>query len=227
MNTRLYGAKKIAQRLSTVCKNIDQITFTRAWFNNIVLTGAVAPSSKRLARAMAFAAAPPPETKIIELGPGTGIVTEALIEVGVDEENLVLVEKSPVFLELLRHRFRRAKILHDDAFSALDGIRDSRLQYSAVVSSLPLLNYPVQQRRRLLDSAFSLLGPNGRIVQFTYGGRAPIPSDEGIWATRSRWIAGNIPPAVVWTYQGRPARRSEQINYRSNMTLRRDHNPDS
>ena len=72
------------------------------------LTGAVAPSGRALARAMAAAAGSPPDGLIVELGPGTGPVTRALIEAGVARERLVLVEYDAGFCRLLRQRFAPA-----------------------------------------------------------------------------------------------------------------------
>ena len=195
--------KNLTRRIGSVRNYIDQLAFTRAWFDNRAITGAVAPSSPRLARAMASAAAPPPDTEVIELGPGTGVVTDALIEAGVEEKNLVLVERNPVFHDLLRQRFPAAQVLCEDAFKLLLGRRNHHRNVSAVVSSLPLLSYPVHWRRKLLEAALSLLPPYGRMVQFTYAGRSPIPDDEEVRATRSRWIVRNLPPAVVWTYQSK------------------------
>src|SRR5271156_6974107 len=69
------------------------------------LTGAVAPSGRALARAMAAAAGPPPHGLVVELGPGTGPVTRSLIDAGVARERLVLIEYDPGFCRLLGPRF--------------------------------------------------------------------------------------------------------------------------
>jgi phosphatidylethanolamine/phosphatidyl-N-methylethanolamine N-methyltransferase len=169
------------------------------------LTGAVAPSGRALARAMAAAVGPPAQGLIVELGPGTGPVTRALIEGGVARERLVLIEYDPGFCQLLRQRFAPARILHGDAYDlprSLAGLLGEKI--GAFVSSLPLLNQPPERRERLIAEAFALMGPAGRFVQFTYGVGSPIPREacaHRYAAIRSRPILLNLPPAFVWTYR--------------------------
>ena len=169
------------------------------------LTGAVAPSGRALARAMAAAAGSASRGLIVELGPGTGPVTRALIESGVKPERLVLIEYDPGFCGSLRQRFTPAKIVQGDAYDlpgALAEFADEPI--AAVVSSLPLLNQPPPRREKLIADAFALMGPSGAFVQFTYGLLSPIPREfcAGRYiATRSRPILLNLPPAFVWTYR--------------------------
>jgi phosphatidylethanolamine/phosphatidyl-N-methylethanolamine N-methyltransferase len=169
------------------------------------LTGAVAPSGRALARAMAAAAGPPPHGIIVELGPGTGPVTRSLIEAGVARERLVLVEYDPDFCRLLRQRFAPAKVIEGDAYDLPSTLAAFRGQpIAAVVSSLPLLNQPPGRREKLIADAFALMGPSGLFVQFTYGLLSPIPGEvcaNRYSAVRSRPILLNLPPAFVWTYR--------------------------
>jgi phosphatidylethanolamine/phosphatidyl-N-methylethanolamine N-methyltransferase len=168
-------------------------------------TGAVAPSGRALARAMATAAGPPSDGLIVELGPGTGPVTQALIETGVAPQRLALVEYDPGFCRLLRQRFAPATVVEGDAYDlprALAPFAGQRI--AAVVSSLPLLNQPPPRREKLIREAFALMGPSGVFVQFTYGLMSPIPRevcDNRYSAVRSRPIILNLPPAFVWTYR--------------------------
>ena len=169
------------------------------------LTGAVAPSGRALARAMAAAAGPPAHGLIVELGPGTGPVTRSLIEAGVQRERLVLVEYDPGFCRLLSQRFAPAKIIHGDAYDLPRALADLTGQpIGAVVSSLPLLNQPTERREKLIGDAFALMGPSGLFVQFTYGLKSPIPRAacaNRYSAIRSGAILLNLPPARVWTYR--------------------------
>jgi len=169
------------------------------------LTGAVAPSGRALARAMAAAAGPPPHGLIVELGPGTGPVTRSLIESGVTRDRLALVEYDPGFCRLLRQRFAPAKVIQGDAYDLPGALKELVGQpIAAVVSSLPLLNQPLARRERLIGDAFALMGPSGLFVQFTYGLLSPIPREvcaNRYAAVRSRPILLNLPPAFVWTYR--------------------------
>jgi phosphatidylethanolamine/phosphatidyl-N-methylethanolamine N-methyltransferase len=169
------------------------------------LTGAVAPSGRALARAMAAAAGPPPDGLIVELGPGTGPVTGSLIEAGVERERLALIEYDVGFCQLLRQRFSPARVIHGDAYDLPRALADLAGEpIAAVVSSLPLLNQPPARRERLIGDAFALMGPSGLFVQFTYGPMSPIPRAvcaNRYVAVRSRPILLNLPPARVWTYR--------------------------
>ena len=85
--------------------NRDEFRFIRSLIEKPLTVGAVAPSGKALARVMANYVDPAAPGPIVELGPGTGPVTEALIERGIDPARLTLVEYDPEFCRLLRQRF--------------------------------------------------------------------------------------------------------------------------
>jgi phosphatidylethanolamine/phosphatidyl-N-methylethanolamine N-methyltransferase len=144
---------------------------------------------------------------IIELGPGTGPVTEALLERGVAQERLILVEYDTSFCKLLARRFPRAQIVHGDAYRLAETMRPV-LQEPAgcIVSSLPLLTRPERGRLNLLRDAFELMQPEGAFIQFTYGLTSPVPLTSRMSGLRFRaeashsvWL--NLPPARVWVYR--------------------------
>src|ERR1700729_2774622 len=169
------------------------------------LTGAVAPSGRALARAMAAAIGSPSEGLVFELGPGTGPVTQSLIETGLPAERLVLVEYDPGFCRMLERRFGGVRVIQGDAYDLPHTLAPFAGQaIAAVVSSLPLLNQPPRRREKLIGDAFALMGPAGVFVQFTYGLQSPIPREvcaNNYSAVRSRPILRNLPPAFVWTYR--------------------------
>jgi phosphatidylethanolamine/phosphatidyl-N-methylethanolamine N-methyltransferase len=181
----------------------DSARFLKSLIAAPRLTGAVAPSGRALARAMAAAAGPPPHGLIVELGPGTGPVTRSLIESGVARERLVMVEFDPGFCRLLMRRFAPARTIEGDAYDLPRTLAELAGQpIAAFVSSLPLLNQPPQRREKLIGDAFVLMGPAGLFVQFTYGLMSPIPREvcaSRYDARRSRPILLNLPPARVWT----------------------------
>ena len=184
------------------------------------LTGAVAPSGRALARAMATAIGSPSHGLIVELGPGTGPVTRSLIEAGVAPERLVLIEYDPAFCRMLeqtlRGRLRSSKATPTTCPRTLAPFAGQPI--AAVVSSLPLLNQPPRRREKLIGDAFALMGPSGVFVQFTYGLLSPIPREvcaNRYSAVRSRPILLNLPPAFVWTYRldtKRRRRRRRSVN---------------
>ena len=185
----------------------DEVRFIRSWFERPLSTGAVTPSGRVLARTMARYVNPDVTGPVVELGPGTGPVTEALLAEGIEPERLLLVEFNPAFCQLLRARFPAATIIQGDAYR-LRGLLAGILQQpaAAVVSGLPLVTKPMRMRLRLLRDALALLRPGAPFVQFTYAVVPPIPKKlAGIRAEASERIWKNMPPARVWVYR-RPAR---------------------
>jgi phosphatidylethanolamine/phosphatidyl-N-methylethanolamine N-methyltransferase len=140
---------------------------------------------------------------VVELGPGTGPITEALVEAGVDPARLVLVEFDPTFCRILRTRYPEATLVQGDAYSLRRLLETLLIQpASAVVSGLPLITKPLRMRMRLLRDAFDLMLPGAPFVQFTYSVASPVPKRLG-WFTAeaSERIWLNIPPARVWVYR--------------------------
>ncbi len=186
-------------------KLADEARFFRSWVDSPGLMGAVSPSGRFLARALARCVDPDAPGLVVELGPGTGPVTEALLERGVAPERLLLVEFSPVFCDLLRARFPGVRVVQGDAYRLSDTLRDIDAPIGAVVSGLPLLNKPERERQALLDDAFSLMGPDGLFVQFTYSMGAPIPQPRNgrqkYFGEAEGPIWLNLPPARVWRYR--------------------------
>ena len=181
----------------------DEVRFIRSWFEKPLAIGAVTPSGKALARIMAGYVDPSVGGPIIELGPGTGPVTEALVAQGVDPARLVLVEFNPHFCRLLRARYPTATVVQGDAYG-LRRLLAGLLQQpaAAVVSGLPLFTKPLRTRLRLIHEAFGLMVPGAPFVQFTYAAVSPIPKAlERVSREASDRVWSNIPPARVWVYR--------------------------
>lgn len=181
----------------------DEVRFIASWLQHPLKVGAVSPSGRALARAVAAEVDPSIPGPIVELGPGTGPVTEALVGRGISPERLILVEYDPEFCMLLRRRFPGATVVEGDAYAlgdTLTGIVQQPL--AAVVSCLPLMTRPLNVRVRLLNAAMRMLRPGAPYVQFTYAMTAPIPSRQRRYRiTSSPRIWLNLPPARVWVYR--------------------------
>ena len=183
----------------------DEMQFIRTWFEKPISTGAVMPSSRVLARAMARYVDPLSSGPVIELGPGTGPVTAALVRQGVDPARLILVEFDPDFCRLLRTRYPAATVVQGDAYR-LRRVLETYVDVpaAAIVSGLPLVTKPLRTRLRLISDAMSLLAQGAPFVQFTYAMLPPIPKElSGVRAEASELIWMNLPPARVWVYRGR------------------------
>jgi phosphatidylethanolamine/phosphatidyl-N-methylethanolamine N-methyltransferase len=193
----------------------DEVRFIRSWIERPLSTGAVTPSGRILARAMARYVDPRSNGPVVELGPGTGPVTEALVEAGVDPSRLVLLESNPAFCRILRARYPQATLVQGDAYSMRRLLDTLLLQpAAAVVSGLPLVTKPITMRLRLIRDAFDLMLPGAPFVQFTYSVAAPLPKRFGgfsVEASERIWM--NIPPARVWVYR-RSDVRGRMTEYR-------------
>jgi len=181
----------------------DEVRFIRSWIERPLSIGAVKPSSKALARTMARYVDPRSSGPVVELGPGTGPITAALVEAGVAPSRLVLVEFNPAFCGILRARYPEATLVEGDAYS-LRGLLEKLLAQpaAAVVSGLPLVTKPMHMREWLLRDAFALMLPGAPFVQFTYSIVSPLPTRlGGFSAEASERIWMNLPPARVWVYR--------------------------
>jgi len=198
-------SRSVARVAKKTLRLDDEMQFIRSWIEKPLSTGAVMPSSKALARTMARYVDPQKSGPVIELGPGTGPVTEALVQHGIDPKRLILVEFNPDFCRLLRTRYPAATVVQGDAYR-LRRLLGSlvREPAAAVVSGLPLVTKPLRTRLRLISDAMSLLASGAPFVQFTYAVLPPIPKAlPGIKAEASDLIWLNLPPARVWVYRGR------------------------
>jgi len=181
----------------------DEVRFLRSWIEKPLHMGAVMPSGRVLARTMAQYVDIKSEGPVVELGPGTGAITNALIEHGIDQKRLVLVEYNPSFCALLRERYPHAKVVQGDAYTLRDSLRNVlSAPASAVVSGLPLVTKPMLTRLKLIRDAFLALAPGAPFVQFTYSAAPPIPKSlPGVSTEASERIWMNLPPARVWVYR--------------------------
>jgi phosphatidylethanolamine/phosphatidyl-N-methylethanolamine N-methyltransferase len=197
-------AKKFTRHLREFeQKRDDDLRFIRTWFEKPLTMGAVAPSGRVLARTMARYVDPKGTGPVIELGPGTGPVTDALIKAGVDPARLVLVEFDHAFCRLLQERYPEATVVQGDAYTLRKLVGELLVTpAAAIVSGLPLMTKPLRTRLRLIGEALALLAPGAPFVQFTYAVVSPIPTRlAGVRAERSEPIWLNVPPARVWVYR--------------------------
>ncbi len=179
----------------------DTLLFWRSWLRNPRRIGAVAPSGRALAQ-LITGDLRVSDRPIIELGPGTGTFTQALIARGVSEDRLALIETDPAFAQTLKRRFPRARVLAMDAahLGELAGLFDEPAD--AIVSGLPLLSLPADDVAAIVRGAFRHLHPGGALYQFTYLPRCPVPWRVmyrlGLEAERIGSAWANLPPAFVY-----------------------------
>ncbi len=175
--------------------------FLRTLLANPRMVGAIAPSGAMLAN-LITSEVDPSAGPVLELGPGTGVFTEALLERGVCEKDLMLVEYADNFAGMLQERFPAARVIRADA-ARLDacGLPEGVL-FGCAISGLPLLNMSPKTVVAILTGALSRLREGGALYQFTYGVRCPVPyrllDRFGFKAMLHGQVLRNFPPARVY-----------------------------
>lgn len=198
-------------------------TFLREVRSTFHTTGALFPSSPALARAMvqALRGMPSPR-RVLEIGPGTGAVTDAILQVLDDQDSLDLVEINETFADHLRDRFRRDSqwaqatvpwTLH------VGDLLDIDLDpgFDAIISGVPMNNFSPELVRSLIDRTLALGRPGGYYGFFEYYAIRSVkkcfvgPSErnrlQGVGDVMHEYLAkhetsrdvvyANIPPAVA------------------------------
>ena len=164
--------------------------------------GAIAPSSRALARAMAKLLDPARIGPVLELGPGTGVISQAILERGIAADRLTLVEYDADMAAFLRGCFRDVHVIQGDAFDLAHTLgAKAHEKFSGVISGLPLLNFPPARRRHYMEGIARLLQPGAPLVQFSYGVQPPVKPLPGQTVERAALIWANLPPARVWVYR--------------------------
>ena len=185
----------------------DAWTFFRQWLRNPRAMAALSPSSRQLAKLM-IEQLPRGARHIIELGGGTGVFTQALLEHGIEPDRLLVVELNEELHQLLHQRFPAVRIVCGDAQELKTIVRDSAFAedggVDAVVSGLGMLSMSRATQRAILSGVFAVLGGGGRFIQFTYGPASPLSRELlhelGLEVRRAGVAWLNVPPATVFVY---------------------------
>jgi phosphatidylethanolamine/phosphatidyl-N-methylethanolamine N-methyltransferase len=179
----------------------DNFRFLKALITRPKTVGAVIPSSPALARAMAQQI-DPKAGPVLEVGPGTGVISEAILERGVPRSQLTLVEYDEELARHLAARFAHVHVIQGDAFDLDHSLRShGGMPFGAIVSSLPLLNHPMARRLAYMEAVTRRLAPGAPLIQFSYGAHAPVVPPPGFAVIRTAQVWANIPPAKVWVYR--------------------------
>ena len=178
-------------------KSHGLFVFFREICSNPTRMGAALPSSNRLAKTMAKQVPLGSMGTIVELGPGTGVVTQALLDHGVRPEKLVLVEKSTALTQHLKKRFSGLNIIAGDA-QDLELLLEAYDDVTIIVSSLPLRSLPENIVKKALQAIEKKLAHGGLYIQFTYYQGATTPyfpkTFQRIYSER---VFLNFPPARI------------------------------
>ena len=183
----------------------DAALIFKAWIDKPMVMGAIAPSGLALTAVVSKQVDPNSRGPIIELGPGTGVMAEALVLRGIDPKRLILIEFNKAFCHLLSDRFKGATIINGDAYQIKKSLEPLNLSpTAAIISGLPLYSRPQEERIKLVRDAFHFMAPNTPFIQFSYAPASPIPVGlKDIEVAGLPLVSRNLPPARVWIYRKR------------------------
>jgi phosphatidylethanolamine/phosphatidyl-N-methylethanolamine N-methyltransferase len=181
----------------------DNIRFLKGVISTPKTVGAIMPTSARMANRMASIIDTGSGLPVLELGPGTGVITRAILDKGVKPENVVSVEYSSDFVRHLRGKYPGVNFINGDAFSLAETLENYRGQkFDCVISGIPLLNFPMHQRVKLIEDLLKLVPVGRPVVQFSYGPVSPVVARPDSYTIKHfDFIMRNIPPAQIWHYK--------------------------
>lgn len=189
--------KKLAKKFD------EEIRFFKGWIDKPKAVGAILPTSSITARRMASIVNPTSGLPVLELGPGTGVITKAILERGVEPSNLFSVEYSEAFFSHLQETYPDVNFLQGDAFdldTALGSARDQK--FDCVISAVPLLNFPLEKRLAFLEDLLNRIPAGRPVMQISYGAVSPLPVGRGAYSVEHfDFILRNLPPAKLWVYR--------------------------
>jgi phosphatidylethanolamine/phosphatidyl-N-methylethanolamine N-methyltransferase len=181
----------------------DELKFYKGWMDKPKADGSIVPTSSITARRMASVIDVDSRLPVLEVGPGTGVSTKAILARGVRPENLYTVEYSADFVRHLRGLYPGVNVIEGDAFNLADTLGEQRnMLFDCAISAVPLLNFPVGRRIAYLENLLERI-PTGRpVMQITYGPLSPVPAGKGDYTVKHfDFIMRNIPPAHLWVYR--------------------------
>jgi phosphatidylethanolamine/phosphatidyl-N-methylethanolamine N-methyltransferase len=184
--------------------NADASIFFALWLQKPLRIAAVNPSGARLADALARCvdfARPGP---ILELGAGTGSLTQGLVRAGCPPGRIIALEREPPLVAVLRRQFPAMTVIEGDATRVGHYLAGSVERLAGVVSSLPIKWFPIEQQYAVVRPCLDLLGPSGRFLQLTNAFSSPLAVDRlGIEGREIGRVWLNLLPAQIWAYSER------------------------
>jgi phosphatidylethanolamine/phosphatidyl-N-methylethanolamine N-methyltransferase len=181
----------------------DEIRFIKGVMSQPKTVGAIMPTSARTATKMASIIDTGSGLPVLELGPGTGVITKAILARGVKPEDLVSVEYSTQFVQHLQAKYPGVNFINGDAFNIVETLKEYRGQkFDCVISGIPLLNFPMHMRVSLIESLLDLMPAGRPVVQFSYGPVSPVTARPDSYKIEHfDFVVRNIPPAQIWHYK--------------------------
>jgi phosphatidylethanolamine/phosphatidyl-N-methylethanolamine N-methyltransferase len=178
------------------------LLFLQELFRNPRAVGAAMPSSKWLAESIVKQISAINQGYILELGPGTGVITEALIQSGIKPEQLILIEQSATLATYLKEHFPSSNVIEGDARFLISLLGEKAKDVHTIVSSLPLRSLNTDVLLAITHEIENALGPKDRFIQYTYRcWDKRFQFSKHFRLLRSHYVWLNVPPARIDVYE--------------------------
>lgn len=168
--------------------------------------GMIAPSSRALYKRMIRQALPAEideKALIVELGPGTGVGTQLLLEHGIPPGQILCVELDPGMQKCMTEKFPEVQTILGDATNLEAILGEKCGKVTAIISGIPLKNLSKEQVTAIISACHAVMQPQGKMTQFTYG-ISPTPTVPGLERNFGGFTLFNLPPAFVWVFTKKP-----------------------
>jgi phosphatidylethanolamine/phosphatidyl-N-methylethanolamine N-methyltransferase len=190
-------------RKSLATKFDDELRFFKGWMDKPKAVGSIIPTSSITARRMASIIDVTSHLPVLELGPGTGVVTRAILKAGTRPQDVYAVEYSSEFADHVRKSYPGVNVIQGDAFDLAGTLGEAAgLTFDCAISAVPLLNFPMNRRIAYINDLLDRLPPGRPVIQITYGPLSPVPARHGEYSVKHfDFVIRNIPPAQLWLYR--------------------------
>lgn len=186
----------------------DSLLFFYNFVRHPKSTGAVFPSSRRLAKKMIDGAGLETATSVVELGPGTGAFTGAIAERLEDPGIYLGIELREKFAAIVKDKFPQLLVVNDSAEKIVENLgKIDRQKADAIISGLPWAAFDADLQKRIMKSVTAALAPGGTFSTFTYLHARQLPAGKrfrallddnfsDVQTSKTVWL--NLPPAFVY-----------------------------
>lgn len=173
------------------------LRFIGKFFTKPKTTGAILPSSRFLARAMAKHC-PKDDSIVLELGAGTGSVTKQIIKF-CNNQRIYSIELDKKLCKGLEKEFPQVNIINDSAENIKEILKDDTRELGIIISSLPLVSLPPTVVKNILKAIEEALPVGGKFVQFTYklNKKPDALGFNSLKHIGTQKVYMNVPPARV------------------------------
>jgi phosphatidylethanolamine/phosphatidyl-N-methylethanolamine N-methyltransferase len=183
--------------------DLDRALFFGLWMRRPLDIAAVLPSGRPVGDACARHIDRRRPGWVVELGAGTGSLTQRLIGNGCPTERIVAIEREAELVDCLRRSVPGLRVIKGDVTELAHILPDAGIdRIAGVLSSLPIKWFPLAAQRAVLEPCFARMADDGRFLQITNAFASPLPAARlGLVGSRIALIWRNVPPVQLWSYR--------------------------